>query len=84
MESQDEVVFIDKDEDISSSENNDDLSSIEFDIKSIKSRVSKLEENGASSRIDETNIQRLRKKVKKLEKRWKTRNQPKYRLSRII
>jgi|GEM_PF-822473 chromosome segregation ATPase len=69
MESQDEVVFIDKDEDISSSENNDDLSSIEFDIKSIKSRVSKLEENGASSRIDETNIQRLRKKVKKLEKK---------------
>jgi DNA repair exonuclease SbcCD ATPase subunit len=30
MESQDEVVFIDKDEDISSSENNDDLSSIDY------------------------------------------------------
>lgn len=70
MENDGEVVFVERDdEELADSGEPRNLSSIEFDLKSIKSRISKIEGTGSASRIDQSNIQSLRKKVKKLEKK---------------
>lgn len=68
MENNGEVVFVEgEDEEFQSPNETGDLSSIEFDLKSIKSRISQIEKGGTGSRVDKTNIQKLRKKVEKLE-----------------
>ena len=68
MENNGEVVFVEgEDEEFQSPRETGDLSSIEFDLKSIKSRISQIEKGGTGSRVDKTNIQKLRKKVEKLE-----------------
>ncbi len=67
----DEFVYVEERQTASEPESSSgaDLSAIEFDLKSIKSRLEEVEKHGAGSKIDEANVTELRKKVKRLEKR---------------
>lgn len=46
----------------------EDLSYIEFDLKSIKSRLSSMEKEGVSQKLDKTDLRDLRRRIKKLER----------------
>ncbi len=50
-----------------------DLSHIEFDLKSIKSRMSELEKEGLTEKLDQTQLRDLRRRIKKLEEKTGSR-----------